>query len=73
MCGRCLLLATLYAARMIASAELPGGMWLRPLNSGDAPALLDAYVRNREHLRPLIRNDPTPSGPLMASAGGLTR
>jgi ribosomal-protein-alanine N-acetyltransferase len=36
---------------MIASWVLPGGVVLRPLNSGDAPALLDAYVRNREHLR----------------------
>lgn len=25
---------------------------MRPLNGGDAPALLDAYLRNREHLRP---------------------
>lgn len=58
MCGRCLLLVTLYAARMIASAVLPGGVLLRPLNSGDAPALLDAYVRNREHLRPFDPERP---------------
>lgn len=44
----------IYAARMIASVVLPGGVLLRPLNSGDAPALLDAYVRNREHLRPSL-------------------
>ena len=58
MCGRCLLLVALYAARMIASAVLPGGVLLRPLNSGDAPALLDAYVRNREHLRPFDPERP---------------
>lgn len=37
---------------MIVSAMLPGEVVLRPLRSGDAPALLDAYLRNREHLRP---------------------
>ncbi|WP_435193699.1 GNAT family N-acetyltransferase [Streptomyces sp. NRRL F-5630] len=31
---------------------LPGGILLRPLAGGDAPALLDAYVRNRSHLQP---------------------
>jgi [ribosomal protein S5]-alanine N-acetyltransferase len=58
MCGRRLLLVTQYAATMIASAVLPGGVLLRPLNSGDAPALLDAYVRNREHLRPFDPERP---------------
>jgi ribosomal-protein-alanine N-acetyltransferase len=43
---------------MIVSALLPGGVLLRPLNSGDAPALLDAYVRNREHLRPFDPQRP---------------
>ncbi len=43
---------------MIASAVLPGGVVLRPLNGGDAPALLDAYVRNREHLRPFDPKRP---------------
>ncbi|NEA38606.1 GNAT family protein [Streptomyces sp. SID11385] len=31
---------------------LSEGILLRPLAGGDAPALLDAYVRNRSHLRP---------------------
>lgn len=43
---------------MIASAALPGGVLLRPLTIGDAPALLDAYVRNREHLRPFDPERP---------------
>ncbi len=42
----------LYPAKMITSSALPGGIVLRPLRDGDAPALLDAYLRNREHLRP---------------------
>lgn len=37
---------------MIASVALPGGVLLRPLAGDDAPALLEAYLRNREHLRP---------------------
>jgi [ribosomal protein S5]-alanine N-acetyltransferase len=37
------------------TAALPGGVLLRPLEDGDAPALLDAFLRNREHLR---RSDP---------------
>lgn len=48
----------LYAAMMITSAVLPGGVLLRPLTSGDAPALLDAFVRNREHLRPFDPDRP---------------
>ncbi|GAA0796723.1 GNAT family N-acetyltransferase [Spirilliplanes yamanashiensis] len=32
--------------------ELPGGVTLRTLETADAPALLDALLRNREHLRP---------------------
>jgi ribosomal-protein-alanine N-acetyltransferase len=43
---------------VIVSAELPGGVLLRPLTSGDAPALLDAYLRNREHLRPFDPERP---------------
>ncbi|GAA1364181.1 ribosomal protein S5-alanine N-acetyltransferase [Catellatospora chokoriensis] len=48
----------LYAAGMITSAVLPGGVRLRPLDSGDASALLDAYVRNREHFRPFDPERP---------------
>jgi [ribosomal protein S5]-alanine N-acetyltransferase len=58
MSGRCLPPVTVYAAGMNASAVLPGGVLLRPLNSDDAPALLDAYVRNREHLRPFDPERP---------------
>lgn len=32
------------------SVELPDGVTLRMLTGGDVDALLDAYVRNREHL-----------------------
>jgi len=37
---------------MTGSALLPGSVLLRPLEVGDAPALLSAYLRSREHLRP---------------------
>jgi ribosomal-protein-alanine N-acetyltransferase len=37
---------------MIMAVELTAGVHLRPLAEGDAPALLDAYERNREHLAP---------------------
>ncbi|HLL66667.1 MAG TPA: GNAT family protein [Micromonosporaceae bacterium] len=37
---------------MVILAELPGGVILRCLEGGDAPALLDAYLRNRDHLHP---------------------
>ncbi len=37
---------------MVDPVQLPGGAVLRPLAPGDAPAILDAYLRNREHLRP---------------------
>ena len=40
---------------MALPVTLPGGAILRSLETGDAPALLDAYLRNREHLR---RFDP---------------
>jgi len=43
---------------MISNAVLPGGVLLRPLDSGDAPALLAAFVRNREHLRPFDPDRP---------------
>jgi ribosomal-protein-alanine N-acetyltransferase len=36
---------------MISTAVLPGGVLLRPLDADDAPTLLEAYVRNRGHLR----------------------
>jgi len=47
-----------YAATMISHAVLPGGVLLRPLDGSDAPALLDAYLRNREHLRPFDPERP---------------
>jgi ribosomal-protein-alanine N-acetyltransferase len=37
---------------VIEPVTLPGGVVLRPLTEHDAPALTEAYVRNREHLRP---------------------
>lgn len=37
---------------MIAPVALPGGAILRPVADGDAPALLDAFRRNRDHLAP---------------------
>jgi ribosomal-protein-alanine N-acetyltransferase len=37
---------------MIEPVGLPGGAVLRPLAAGDARELLDAYLRNREHLAP---------------------
>ncbi|GIF13535.1 GNAT family N-acetyltransferase [Actinoplanes teichomyceticus] len=43
---------------MTILAELPGGVILRCLADGDAPALLDAYVRNRDHLRPFYPPRP---------------
>jgi ribosomal-protein-alanine N-acetyltransferase len=33
------------------TAELPAGATLRPLTVDDAPALLEAYLRNRAHLQ----------------------
>ncbi|MFG1945636.1 GNAT family N-acetyltransferase [Nonomuraea sp. NPDC048826] len=36
----------------IQEIELGGGVVLRPLAPDDAEALADAYVRNRDHLRP---------------------
>jgi ribosomal-protein-alanine N-acetyltransferase len=35
-----------------AARALPGGYEIRPLTTGDAPALAEAYARNREHLAP---------------------
>jgi ribosomal-protein-alanine N-acetyltransferase len=37
---------------MIGTVELPAGVRLRPLATGDAKALLAAYERNRDHLAP---------------------
>jgi ribosomal-protein-alanine N-acetyltransferase len=37
---------------MISPSPLPGGVVLRPLEVDDAEALLDAYLRNRDHLGP---------------------
>jgi ribosomal-protein-alanine N-acetyltransferase len=36
----------------LPTIALPAGAFLRLLEPGDAPALLDAYLRNREHLNP---------------------
>lgn len=48
-----------YAVTVPGSVSLPGGVLLRPLDDGDAPALLDAYIRSRDHLRPFdpVRRD----------------
>ena len=35
-----------------AAPMLPGGYEIRPLTTGDAPALAEAYSRNRDHLAP---------------------
>jgi ribosomal-protein-alanine N-acetyltransferase len=43
---------------VIAPVGLPAGAVLRPLAAGDAPALLDAYLRNREHLAPFEPTRP---------------
>ena len=43
---------------MIAPVALPSGAVLRPLTEEDAPALLDAYVRNRAHLAPFEPDRP---------------
>lgn len=43
---------------MIQPVELPAGIHLRPLEAGDAPALRDAYERNREHLFPYEPHRP---------------
>jgi len=37
---------------MTISVSLTDGVVLRPLEIDDAPALLDAYLRSREHLQP---------------------
>jgi len=55
---------------MISCASLPGGVLLRPLDVGDAPALLDAYIRSREHLRPF---DPVRPDSFWTVAGQQSR
>ncbi|TDE42599.1 GNAT family N-acetyltransferase [Nonomuraea mesophila] len=37
---------------MILQVSLPGGVVLRPATDRDAEPLLNAYLRNRDHLRP---------------------
>jgi ribosomal-protein-alanine N-acetyltransferase len=49
---------------------LPGGAILRPLETGDAPALLEAYLRNRAHLR---RFDPARPDDFWTLAGQTSR
>ncbi|GII57320.1 hypothetical protein Pth03_57090 [Planotetraspora thailandica] len=55
---------------MIGSASLPGGVLLRPLDVGDARALLDAYIRSREHLHPF---DPVRPDSFWTLAGQQSR
>ncbi|WP_319458904.1 GNAT family protein [Micromonospora sp. RTP1Z1] len=55
---------------MIGPTSLPGGVILRPLDFGDAPALLDAYIRSREHLRPF---DPVRPDSFWTLAGQQSR
>jgi len=43
---------------MMAPVALPQGAVLRPLTEADAPALLDAYMRNRAHLAPYEPDRP---------------
>ena len=64
------LLVPHYAVTMTGSASLPGGVLLRPLDAGDAPALLDAYIRSREHLRPF---DPARPDSFWTLAGQQSR
>lgn len=59
-----------YAVAMIGSASLPGDVLLRPLEVGDAPALLDAYIRSRDHLRPF---DPVRPDSFWTLAGQQSR
>jgi ribosomal-protein-alanine N-acetyltransferase len=56
---------------MISPVTLPGGDLLRPLQSGDAPALLDGYTRNRERLRPLEPARPDSFWTLAGQQGRL--
>ncbi len=55
---------------MILPVTLPAGAVLRPLEPGDAPALLDAYLRNRAHLR---RFDPVRPDEFWTLAGQQRR
>jgi len=43
---------------VIKPVELPSGAVLRPLTEADAPALLEAYLRNRSHLAPYEPDRP---------------
>jgi [ribosomal protein S5]-alanine N-acetyltransferase len=70
MCGFCLSLAPNYAVAMTGSASLSDGVLMRPLYVGDAPALLDAYIRSREHLRPF---DPVRPDSFWTLAGQQSR
>jgi ribosomal-protein-alanine N-acetyltransferase len=43
---------------MTGSTPLPAGAHLSPLDADDAPALFEAYLRNREHLSPFDPERP---------------
>jgi [ribosomal protein S5]-alanine N-acetyltransferase len=70
MCGCCPPLVPHYAVMMTGPTTLLGGVLLRPLDVGDAPALLDAYTRSREHLRPF---DPVRPDSFWTLAGQQSR
>jgi ribosomal-protein-alanine N-acetyltransferase len=55
---------------MALPVNLPGGAVLRAFEPGDAPALLDSYLRNREHLR---RYDPVRPDAFYTLAGQQRR